>query len=78
MPDKTPEPRAQLWNRPGGSHPPQPAPSPAPPRLTPAGPLKGTDTIMVTRDGVPMAVPLSVVAAYVASAAAAAKAGHGS
>lgn len=47
------------------------------PKLTAAGPLHGSDTIMVTRDGLAVAVPLTVVAAYIASAIAAAKPGHG-
>ena len=70
MSDKQPEPQAQLWHRPDGQPSPHPTPAPLPvaPKLTPAGPLHGTDTIMVSRDGaVPVAVPMSVVAAYVVS-----------
>lgn len=73
MPDKHPEPQAQLWNRPGGPKPPKPpsAPTPAQP-LTLAGPLHGGDTIMVTRAGqTPVAVPLSALAAYFLSVGAA-------
>lgn len=78
MPDQR-DAAQQTWHRPAAVRPPQPASAPPAPPAKPlpaAGPLLGTDTIMVARDGgAPVAVPLSVLAAYLAGTAAALKQG---